>query len=84
MADKVVITRSMLDADLENGLKRKEIAEKYDLSMNQVKKLMQTAGYGKRRAIFKNFQFVDDAVEEEAPVQEATPEVEADAGNVTY
>ena len=84
MADKVVITRSMLDADLENGLKRKEIAEKYDLSMNQVKKLMQTAGYSKRRATFKNFQFVDDAVEEEAPVQEATPEVEADAGNVTY
>ena len=60
---RITITRSMLDKDLDDGLKRKDLAEKYNLSLNQVKKLMLKAGYSKRRASYQTFDFIDDTAD---------------------
>jgi len=61
-AEKITITRSMLDNAMSQGMKRADIAATFGLSLNQVKKLMAQAGYQKRRASYINFYFVDDAV----------------------
>lgn len=56
----VTITKSQLIADVESGLKRPEIAEKYGLPLNQVQKLMKIAGLKTKRANNLKFKFIDD------------------------
>lgn len=58
----ITITKSQLIADVESGLKRPEIAEKYGLPLNQVQKLMKIAGLKTKRANNPKFEFVDDTV----------------------
>lgn len=63
---KIKITKAALVQDIENGLKRKEIAEKYGVPVTQVSKLIKILGLTGKRA--SNFMF--EIVEEAPTVQE--------------
>ena len=66
MATLQVIKKSMLQADLLGGLKRKEIAHKYGISPGVLTKLMKKAGLLAKRAASTPVEFVNDV---DAPVE---------------
>lgn len=83
---KVQLSKKGLTQDVENGLTRKEIAEKYGLVQGQLNKAMQMAGLKGVRAKTVKFEFVED--EEvgnedvvESPIMEGTIPPSFNAGN---
>jgi transposase-like protein len=63
MKERVKLTVSGLTADIENGLTRPEIAEKYGLNTQQLAKAMKQAGLIGKKAKKVAFELVDDTVE---------------------
>lgn len=83
---KVQLSKKGLTQDIENGLTRKEIAEKYGLVQGQLNKAMQMAGLKGVRAKTVKFEFVED--EEvgnedivESPIMEGTITPTLTSGN---
>jgi len=70
MNEVIKITKSQLIADVESGMKRTDIAEKYNLPLNQVQKLMKIAGLKTKRASSPKFIFEDDTIQENIPEME--------------
>jgi hypothetical protein len=71
---KQVITVSQILADLNAGLDRKAIREKYNLSVEETKLIFQhpkLSGKRVKRSKIVKFTLVDDT-EEQAPVSEST------------
>ena len=60
---KVKLTKSGLIQDLENGLNRSEMSEKYGLNLQQLQKAMRQANLLGRRAKKSVFELIDDTVE---------------------
>ena len=60
---KVKLTKSGLMQDLENGLTRPEMAEKYSLNIQQLSRAMKQANLLGRRAKKSVFELIDDTVE---------------------
>lgn len=78
MADtqKVVLTISQLKKDINDlGLTRPQIAEKYGLNRNQLKKALAQAGLTKVKGKKIDFELVDDSQVDATP--EAAPATEA-------
>lgn len=61
--EKIKITKAGIEADLESGLKRKEIAEKYGVPQGHVTKLINKLGLTGRRASNFRFEIVEEAPE---------------------
>jgi hypothetical protein len=71
---KQVITVSQILADLNAGLDRKAIREKYNLSVEETKLIFQhpkLSGKRVKRSKIVKFTLVDDT-EEQAPISEST------------
>ena len=47
---KVTLTLAQVNEDLENGFTRKQMADKYDISVGALTKAMKKAGLGGKRA----------------------------------
>lgn len=62
---KVQLTKSGLIADLDSGMKRKEIAEKYGLPVGQINRAMSKVGLKGKRPSMDKFEIIDD--ERETP-----------------
>ena len=60
---KVKLTVSGLTSDIESGLTRKEMSEKYGLPSTQLAKAIQKSGLQGRRAKSVKFELIDDTVE---------------------
>lgn len=69
----VKLSKKELREDIESGMKRPQIAEKYQLPVNQVNKAIKMAGLNGMRAKTVKFEFIDD--EEPIEEQENTPEI---------
>lgn len=68
MAEKVKLSTSQVLKDLENGLTRDEIKEKYSLDSNSMKKLFNTPSLkGRRTQKAPLFELVDDVQVEAKP-----------------
>lgn len=62
--EKIKITKAGLTADIEAGMKRKELAEKYGVPVSAINKLIGILGLkGKRAATPFPFEIVEDTVE---------------------
>ena len=60
---KVKLTKSGLMQDLEDGLTRPQMAEKYNLNLQQIGKVMRQANLMGRRAKLVAFELIDDTAE---------------------
>jgi hypothetical protein len=60
MTDKVELTASSLKKDIEDGLTRPEIANKYQLSVGSIKSAMQQCGLTSMKARRPKFTLVND------------------------
>lgn len=65
MADAITITKSQIISDLESGLSRKQMREKYNMSINQVNTMIDAFGLkgAKKKGRRNNgriFSFVND------------------------
>lgn len=58
--ERIKITKAGLTADIENGLKRKELAEKYNVPVSQISKLITRLGLKGKRANTFMFEIVED------------------------
>ena len=58
----VTLTISGLREDLNNGLTRPQLADKYNLPMTQIAKAIKQAGLSGKRAITKKFELIDDTI----------------------
>lgn len=66
--EKVKLSKKGLAQDIENGLTRKEIADKYGLVQGQIKKAIEMAGLKGVKAKTVKFEFIEDEeVIEESP-----------------
>lgn len=72
LESKVKLSKKGLIADLEAGLTRPQIAEKYDLSEGMIKKALKDCGLEKKRAVVKGYILVDDDDEVETKPEPAT------------
>lgn len=70
---KVQLSKKGLAQDIENGMTRPEMAEKYGLVQGQLNKAITMAGLKGVKAKTVKFEFVDD--EEPIEEQENTPEI---------
>ena len=57
---KVTITKSSIIADTNEGLTRKEMMAKYNVSQKQLNAILTLAGVGDYKANVKTIEFVDD------------------------
>lgn len=65
----VKLSKKGLEADVQAGMKRSEIADKYGLKTSQLNRAFKQAGLTGMRAKSVSFEFTDD---EEDAVQEVT------------
>ena len=72
--ERIKITKAGIEADLESGLKRKEIAEKYGVPQTHVTKLINKLGLTGKRASNFRFEIVEEAPETVVAVNEPTME----------
>lgn len=72
--ERIKITKAGIEADLESGLKRKEIAEKYGVPQTHVTKLINKLGLTGKRASNFRFEIVEEAPEAVVAVNEPTME----------
>ena len=80
--ERVKLSKRNLEQDFENGLTRPMIAEKYGISVGQVRKALTKLGINNVRANVVKFEIVEDDYEETtAP---ATEETVADEFNHSY
>lgn len=81
----VKLSKKGLEADVQAGMKRSEIAEKYKLSVSLLNKAFKQAGLTGMRAKSVSFEFTDD---EEDAIQEVTqptaPEIIYTHGTVAH
>jgi len=75
--ERVKLSKTGLAKDVENGLTRKEIANKYGLVQGQLNRAMVQAGLKGVKAKTVKFEFVeeDEATEEVAEETAAMPEI---------
>lgn len=76
--ERIKITKAGIEADLESGLKRKQIAEKYGVPQGHVTKLINKLGLTGRRASNFRFEIVEEVPEvvpttNEVPMEEFIP-----------
>lgn len=64
----VEIRKSVIEAQIEAGMKKKELAEYYGLPMLQMTKVLQQLGLRIKQNHLPKFVIVDDTVEEEIHV----------------
>ena len=62
MKERVKLTVSGLKSDLENGLTRKDLCEKYNLPITQINRAMLSAGLKWAKAKTIGFELVDDTI----------------------
>lgn len=72
--ERIKITKAGIEADLESGLKRKQIAEKYGVPQTHVTKLINKLGLTGKRASNFRFEIVEEAPEAAVAVNEPTTE----------
>lgn len=72
--ERIKITKAGIEADLESGLKRKQIAEKYGVPQTHVTKLINKLGLTGKRASNFRFEIVEEAPEAAVAVNEPTME----------
>jgi len=68
--ERVKLSKAGLAQDIENGLTRKEIANKYGLVQGQLNKAMVQAGLKGVKAKTVKFEFVEDEPVVEEPIIE--------------
>lgn len=61
--NKVKLTISGLTTDIESGLTRKEMSEKYGLPSTQLSQAIKKAGLQGRRAKSVKFELIDDTID---------------------
>lgn len=77
---KVKLSKKGLAQDIENGMTRPEMAEKYGLVQGQLNKAIAMAGLKGVKAKTVKFEFVDD----EEPIKEQENITEAPITNVPH
>ena len=78
----VEIKKSILTQQVQDGWKRKALAEHYGLSETQMAQVLKDAGLKIRKSHAPKYQLVDDSVEEEV-VEERVEEVGEDINALT-
>ena len=68
MREAVRITRTSITADVKANMPRKEMADKYGVSVQTIAKVLADAGMKGVRVKTPAYIFVDDTIETEAPV----------------
>ena len=63
--EKVKLTVNGLKSDIESGLTRKELSNKYGISNSQIAKAINKAGLKGKRATADKFELIDDSNIEE-------------------
>lgn len=63
--EKVKLTVNGLKSDIESGLTRKELSNKYGISNSQIAKAINKAGLKGKRATADKFVLIDDSNIEE-------------------
>ena len=63
--EKVKLTVNGLKSDIESGLTRKELSNKYGISNSQIAKAITKAGLKGKRATADKFELIDDSNIEE-------------------
>lgn len=63
MIEKIKLTRSGLTADVNSGMRRQEMAEKYGLPVGQIKKACDMAGLKNIKPKSDKFIFEDDTIQ---------------------
>lgn len=61
--NKVKLTVSGLTSDIESGLTRKEMCEKYGLPSTQLSQAIKKSGLQGRRAKSVKFELIDDTID---------------------
>jgi DNA-binding transcriptional regulator LsrR (DeoR family) len=60
--EKIKIVKSQIKSEIENGMTRKELSEKYNLSTSNINKALKQLGLDKMRATTVKFEVEDDEV----------------------
>ena len=68
--ERVVIRKSQIKSEIENGMTRKELGEKYGLSTGQVNKALKQMGLSSMRAASIKFEIELDDIEAIPDVQQ--------------
>lgn len=68
MKETVKITRSSITADVKANMSRKEMADKYGVSVQTIAKVLADAGMKGVRVKTPAYIFIDDTITPEAPV----------------
>lgn len=68
MKETVRITRTSITADVKANMTRKEMSEKYGVSVQTVAKVLAEAGMKGVRVKTPAYIFIDDTITQEAPV----------------
>lgn len=68
MENKVVpINKAILKQQVESGMKKKELAAHYGISVNQMTKALQASGLQIKKNHYPKFELIDDEVALDAP-----------------
>lgn len=68
MKETVRITRTSITADVKANMTRKEMSEKYGVSVQTIAKVLADAGMKGIRVKTPAYIFIDDTIETETPV----------------
>lgn len=70
---KVQLKKSQIIADIENGMTRVELANKYGISAGQIKKALTAMGIADMKAKQVKFEIVDEEDESSVGVHDISP-----------
>jgi hypothetical protein len=73
MKEAVKITRTSITADVEANMTRKEMSDKYGISVQRVAKVLAKAGMKGVRVKNPGFIFIDDTIPETPEVTRVMP-----------
>ena len=68
MKETVKITRTSITSDVKANMTRKEMADKYGVSVQTIAKVLADAGMKGVRVKTPAYIFIDDTIETESPV----------------
>lgn len=78
--ERIKIVKSQIKSEIENGMTRKELSEKYGLSVGQINKALKQLNLDSMRAKIVKFELEDDDIMAESvksvvqsPIEEPVP-----------